>query len=103
MAAVVIRDIPATKPLKHDPMSALKGGNAGWLHGWIRPYIASSAQDVFNGVINVYQTNYFNIADQINNQVSVIDIKNSAANASINVGSNQQAFNLKQSTLSVHG
>jgi len=43
--------------------------------------------------INLFQTNNFYIADQMNNQISVIDVKNSASNATINVNATQNAAN----------
>lgn len=95
MAAITIKDLHAERTLERARMSCVKGASAGWVYGWIRPYVEASSGTGFGGVINVYQTNYFNIADQINNQVSVIDVQNSAANAVINVNAKQQSLNLK--------
>jgi len=96
MAAITIKDLRTDSTLDRKTMSAVNGrGGAPWVYGWISPYVEQRFTR-FGSVINFYQTNNFYIADQMNNQIQVIDIDNSAANATINVAATQTAINAKQ-------
>jgi hypothetical protein len=93
MATITINDLHANRALDMKAMASIKGGGAEWVYGWIRPYVEPVSNFGSGSPVNLYQTNNFYIADQMNNQISVIDIKNAAANANINVNALQQAGN----------
>jgi YVTN family beta-propeller protein len=94
MAAITINDLHINRALDLKAMSSIKGGmTGGWVFGWIRPFVDAAPSFGSNAPVNFYQTNNFYIADQMNNQISVIDVKNSAANATINVNAMQNASN----------
>jgi hypothetical protein len=96
MATLTIRDLCTERKLDGKTMSRIRGaGGAGWVYGWIRPFIESTPG--FGGGVNFYQTNNFFVADQMNNQVQVIGVTNSGDNASINISPKQQAANLLMS------
>lgn len=92
--AIKINDLPANRELDRKAMSAIKGGGAPWVFGWISPYVPESSRP--SPVVNFYQisNNYF--ADQMNNQFQVVDIKNTAPNSSISVSLDQLGNNFKQ-------
>jgi hypothetical protein len=95
MAAITIKDLRMKRELDGKAMSRITGArSANWLYGWARAYAGDAQKSGYGG--NFYQTNYFYIADQMNNQISMIDVQNSGANAVINVDANQQAGNRKQ-------
>ncbi len=91
MAAITIKDLCTNRLLDHKAMSFVRGGGAPWVYGWIKPFVATSPS--FGPVINFYQIN--NYADQMINQIQVVDINNAAANASINVALDENSTNLK--------
>lgn len=93
MATITIKDLRTDQILDRKAMSAIRGGNGGWVYGWIRPYSRNANPFGSGSVINFYQIN--NYADQMINQVQVVDINNSAANANINVGLNESSTNVK--------
>jgi len=93
MATIAINDLPKNRALDRKAMSAIKGGGAPWVFGWIRPFVESSPS--FGSTINFFQTNNIYVADQMNNQFQVIDIEASAANANINVDAKQLASNFQ--------
>jgi hypothetical protein len=93
MASITINDLRTDRILDRKAMSAIKGGNASWVYGWIRPYNRNTSPFGSGSVVNFYQIN--NYADQMINQVQVVDINNSAANANINVGLNENSTNVK--------
>lgn len=95
MAALTIENLRADCTLGRKTMASVtgRGGGAPWVYGWISPYI-ERASSGFVPVINFY-VNIF-VADQMNNQIQVFDVRNSAANANINVAANQAAGNFKQ-------
>lgn len=96
MAAITIKDLHTDCTLERKTMSSVNGGGgAPWVFGWISPYVEQRFTR-FGHVINFYQTNNFYVADQMNNQIQVIDIDNSAANATFNVAATQTAINFKQ-------
>jgi hypothetical protein len=95
MAAITIKDLQIHRELDGKDMSRIAGaGGANWIYGWPKPYLDAGHR--MGSGVNFYQTNHFYIADQMNNQISMIDIDNSAANAVINVDANQQASNRKE-------
>lgn len=94
MAAITITDLPACRLLDLKAMSSIRGAGAPWVYGWIRPFVADTPS--FGSAVNFFQitNNYY--ADQMNNQIQVVDINNTAANANINVALNEQAGNSKR-------
>ena len=94
MAAITINDLHANRTLSRKAMSFIRGASAGWVYGWIRPYVDVSPS--IGSAVNLYQTNNFYTADQMNIQIEAIDINNSAANSTINVNAKQQSINYKQ-------
>jgi hypothetical protein len=94
MAVITIKDLHTNSALDWKAMASIRGaGGAPWVYGWARPFI-EKAQNFGSGApINLFQTNNFYIADQMNNQISVIDVNNSASNATINVNATQNASN----------
>jgi hypothetical protein len=91
MASMTITDLPSSRALDYKAMSAIRG--AGLTGEWclfaFTPFVPES--DRARPIVNFFQTNYF--ADQLNVLTTNIDIKNSAAGASINVASGQNALN----------
>lgn len=92
--AITITDLPAHQSLDRPCMASISGRGAGWLFGWIRPFIDRPTGGPF-GPVNLYQTNNFFSAEQINVQVEAIAIDNSAANSTITVNARQQSLNFK--------
>lgn len=95
MAAITITDLPAHQALDRPRMASISGKGAGWVFGWIRPFIDRPAGGSFGPILNLHQTNNFFSAEQINVQVEAIAIENSAANSTINVNARQQSLNFK--------
>ncbi len=90
MATTTITDLPNSRALDYKAMSAIRGAGAG---DWVlyafspyRPAVASLAP-----IINFYQQNNYT-ADNLTLQTENINVQNSAPNASINVGANQNAL-----------
>ncbi|SNT38746.1 hypothetical protein SAMN06265795_1353 [Noviherbaspirillum humi] len=81
MAAITINDLSMNRDMDRAAMAAISGGGAPWVYGWIRPFTSSEFGS--GSVVNFYQIN--NYADQMINQIQVVDVNNSAANANINV------------------
>ena len=94
MASITINDLHTHRDLNRKAMTGITGAGAGWVYGWIMPFVETSSS--FGSTVNFYQTNNYYSADQMNLQVEVIDVNNSAANAIINVNAKQQAINFKQ-------
>ncbi|MBS1191783.1 MAG: hypothetical protein H6R10_3575 [Rhodocyclaceae bacterium] len=88
MAAIAINDLPLSHALDRKALSAIRGGGAPWVFGWIRPYIPAAS----GPVAPVYEINNF-YADQIINQFQVVNIDNSAAAANIKVDLGQRSAN----------
>lgn len=80
MAAITIKDLHVNRALDRRAMSFIRGGNGSWVFGWIRPYV-SNPHPAFGPVINFYQIN--NYADQMINQIQVVDVNNSAPGSNI--------------------
>ena len=92
MASITINDLPANCALDRKAMTAIRGAGAGWVYGWIRPFV--EAVPSVGPVVNLYQFN--NFGGQMNNQIQIVDIHNSAANAIIKVTPEQLAINASQ-------
>ena len=89
MATVTIADLPSSRALDYKAMSAIRGAGAGdWVLFAFQPYITPSAPIL--PIINYYQTNYF--ADNLTVQNENLNVNNSAAGASVNVGAAQNAL-----------
>lgn len=84
MSAIAIHDLSMNRDLDREALASIRGGGAPWVYGWIRPYVSS--QPSFGRSVNYYQINNTFIADQMVNQFQVIDVTNTAANSTINVG-----------------
>ena len=93
MATITIKDLRTDRVLDRKAMASIKGGNGSWVFGAFRPYNPNKNSFGSGSVVNFYQIN--NYADQMINQVQVVDINNSAANANINVGLNESSTNVK--------
>lgn len=91
MAAIAIKDLQVSRVLDRAAMASIKGGGAPWVFGWIRPYVSASPNQA--PVVNFYQIN--NYAEQMINQIQLVDINNSAANSSINVVLDESSTNIK--------
>jgi hypothetical protein len=86
MATTTITDLPDSRALDSQAMSAIRGAGAGdWCLYAFSPY------EIAQPPMAIYETNYF--ADQMNLQVQNIDIKDSGSGA-INVNTAQNALNL---------
>jgi hypothetical protein len=82
MANIRIDDLRANRTLDREALASIRGaGGAGWVFGWIRPYLP--AQPSAAPVINFYQIN--NYADQLINQFQTVNVSNSAPNSMLNV------------------
>jgi hypothetical protein len=91
MANITINDLSADRTLDRAAMASIRGAaGAGWVFGWIRPYMPSHPGGVAP-VINFYQIN--NYADQLINQVQMVNVSNSAPNSVINVGVSEGSKN----------
>ena len=96
MAAIVIKDLVSNRALDRKAMSAVRGGGAPWVFGWITPYVpAVPANSGFGQVVNFYQVNNNYYADQMNNQIQSVNVNNTAANANISVAVSELATNFK--------
>lgn len=93
MAAITITDLPANRDLERKALSAIRGGGAPWVFGWIRPFLP--AQPSFGPPVNFFQVINSYHADQMNIQLQVVDIVNSAAHSNINVLLNELGTNTK--------
>lgn len=93
MAAITINDLHTYRTLDRKAMSAVRGAGAPWVFGWITPYVPASP--AAGSAINFYQINNTYYADQIINQVQVVNVSNSAANSNVNVAVNEQSANNK--------
>ncbi|HZX29714.1 MAG TPA: hypothetical protein VFF03_00040 [Rhodocyclaceae bacterium] len=91
MAVITIQDLPASRTLDRQAMSSIRGGGAPWVFGWIRPYVPNERS--FAGGNPIEITNIY--ADQIVNQIQVVDVRNSGAGSVINVGLDQKGANGK--------
>lgn len=91
MATLTIRDLTTYRALDTRAMTAVRGGGAPWLFGWIQPYVAPRASTM--PVVNFYEINYSFYADQMNNQFQNIDVHNNAPNSNISVDAGMDARN----------
>jgi hypothetical protein len=91
MATLTIADLPSSRALDYQAMSAIRGAGTGdWVLFAFLPYSPSAAP--IAPIFNFYQTNY--IADNLTVQTENIDVRNSAPGASINVGAVQNALTM---------
>ncbi|MGO4332398.1 hypothetical protein AB4Z48_39265 [Cupriavidus sp. 2TAF22] len=91
MASLTIKDLYNDHTLDGRAMSAVRGGGAPWVFGWIQPY--QPARPSLGPVVNFYEINNSFYADQMVNQFQNIDVRNSAPGANINVQAGQGARN----------
>lgn len=91
MASITIRDLRLSQRLDRQAMATIRGGGAPWVFGWIRPYVSSAP--AASPVINFYQVN--NYADQMINQIQVVDVHNTGANSAINIDLAETSTNIK--------
>ena len=89
MATLTISDLPSNRALDYKAMSAIRGAGAGdWVLFAFQPYTTPTAP--IAPIFNFYQTNY--TATNLTVQNQNIEVSNSAAGASINVGAGQNAL-----------
>ena len=89
MATLTLTDLPSSRALDYQAMSAIRGGGAGdWVLYAFIPYSPAAAPVL--PIVNFYQTNYF--ADNLTLQTENINVNNSAPSTSINVGAGQNAL-----------
>jgi hypothetical protein len=91
MALIAISDLRASRPLDRQAMKTIRGGAAPWVYGWIRPYSPDTPR--LGPVVNLYQISNTIIADQVINQFQTVDVRNTGANAIINVNAVEHATN----------
>jgi hypothetical protein len=91
MATLTIRDLNTRRELDFRAMSAVRGGGAPWVFGWIQPYVASRPSTL--PVVNFYEINYSFYADQMNNQFQNVNVQNTAPNSNITVDAGMDARN----------
>ncbi|RZT41534.1 hypothetical protein [Cupriavidus agavae] len=91
MATLTIRDLAAHHILDFRAMSAVRGGGAPWVFGWIQPYVAARPGTL--PVVNFYEINYSFYADQMNNQFQNVEVQNNAPNSTITVDAGMDARN----------
>ena len=98
MATMSIADLPGSRALDYKAMASIRGAGAGdWVLFAFAPYTTPSAPVL--PIVNFYQTNYF--ADNLTVQNQNIDVNNSAAGASINVGAVQNALTVSVAPVSL--
>jgi hypothetical protein len=90
MATITIKDLYTSQALDCKAMASIRGAGAGWIYGWIRPFVPSTPN--IGPPVNLFQFN--NFGGQMNNQIQVIDIKSEASNSIINVAPKQLGINL---------
>jgi hypothetical protein len=99
MATLTIADLPSSRALDDKAMAAIRGAGPGdWVLYAFIPYRPSVAP--IPPIFNFYQTNY--IADNLTLQTENINVNNSAASASINVGAVQNALTVNVMPVSPH-
>jgi len=99
MATLTITDLPGSRALDYKAMSAIRGAGAGdWVLFAFLPYSTPTAP--IAPIFNFYQTNY--IADNLTVQNQNINVSNSAAGASINVGAGQNALTVSLAPVAPH-
>lgn len=91
MSSITIKDLPESRALDRAAMRAIRGGGAPWVYGWIQPFVAQSPSAT--PTVNFYQIN--NFADQMINQIQVVNVTNSAANSNVDVGLDENSRNRK--------
>ena len=97
--AMTISDLPSSRALDYKAMSAIRGTGPGdWVLFAFLPYRPPVASIL--PTINFYQTNY--IADNLTVQTENLNVQNSAAGASINVGAAQNALTVNVAPISPH-
>lgn len=92
MAVITISDLSACHRLEAKAMSSVRGAGAPWVYGWIRPHVGDTPD--FGSAVNFFQINNYH-AEQMNNQIQVVDINNAAPNANINVVLEEAAANFR--------
>jgi hypothetical protein len=95
MTTMRIIDLPSNRALDYKAMAAIRGaGLSGeWCLFAFQPFVPASDRIV--PTVNFFQTNYF--ADQLNLQVTNIDVNNSGPGG-VNINSMQNALNVLQSS-----
>ena len=93
MATITINDLPTNRALDREAMSVIRGGGAPWVFGWIRPFVPGTPS--LGPAVNFFQVNNNFFADQMINQIQVVDINNTGANSNINVTLDERSSNLK--------
>jgi hypothetical protein len=90
MANITISDLQMDRTIDREAMVHIRGADgAAWVFGWMRAYMPNQRGNPF--VINFYQIN--NYADQMINQVQLVDVSNTAPNSAVNVGVDGRSIN----------
>lgn len=89
MASIAIDDLSARYTLDPGAMARIHGAGAPWVFGWINPFVNAVPSQPLQ--INFYQIN--NYAEQMINQVQIVSVTNSAANAHVNVAVDAASVN----------
>jgi hypothetical protein len=91
MAHIRIENLRSHRTLDAGAMARTRGGDgAAWCYGWILPWLPAQARSAAP-VINFYQIN--NYADQMINQVQLVNVSNAAPNAVLTVGVDGRSTN----------
>jgi hypothetical protein len=91
MAAITITDLHTQRDLDRKAMSLIRGAGAPWVFGWITPF-APPVPSV-GPVVNFYQTNNTIFANQLVNQVEVVNVNNAAPNSNVVVSAGENGKN----------
>ncbi|TKC81637.1 hypothetical protein FAZ69_27105 [Trinickia terrae] len=91
MAAVTIADLRTERELDPKAMSLIRGAGAPWVFGWIQAF-APPVPSV-GPVVNFYQTNNTIFANQLVNQVEVVNVNNAASNSNLTVTAGENGRN----------
>jgi hypothetical protein len=100
MTTLTITDLPGSRALDYEAMSAIRGAGPGdWVLFAFLPYRPPVASIL--PTLNFYQTNNY-MADNLTLQTENINVNNSAPSASINVGATQNALTANIAPVSPH-
>jgi hypothetical protein len=83
MASIAINDLSHSLALDRKAMTAIRGGGAPWVFGWIQPYVPSSPS--IGPVVNLYEVQNNFYANQMINQFQTVDVRNNGSNSNIHV------------------
>jgi hypothetical protein len=91
MAAITITDLHTKRDLDRRAMSLIRGAGAPWVFGWIQPFAPPVPS--LGPIVNFYQTNNTIFANQLVNQVEVVNVNNAAPNSNVVVSAGENGKN----------